>query len=258
MTHIDDRNVAAPTISEAWLGAVQAVSRTPERKTVHLVVRIADPTAEVAAIRGAVDRLIEERNAAATDDDKQLNPIDTVRNTIFPAAWARRHPEPADLAAYYRQRYGNDGLREFRTNARGTYFGRLVAYPRGASVAGDQLSDTVRKLRDERRGNRPKSSRYEINVYHEELDRSPMSFPCLSFLQFHLHAGALHAHAIYRNEYLLARGYGNYLGVGQLQDYIATACELGLGDLMITAGHVELDAPKRAIERLLDEAATAA
>ncbi len=57
--------------------------------------------------------------------------------------------------------------------------------------------------------------------------------------------------AIYRNELLVARGYGNYLGLAQLQCYLAEQTGVEPGELLMTIGHVELDAPKRIVRRML-------
>jgi thymidylate synthase len=253
MTIVDDRYIVAPNLSQGWIDALEAMLAVPSRKAVHLIVRILDPTAEDLAVRAAAQRLIDDWNAAHTRLSDQLYDVETTRNTIFPAAWARRHPVPSDLAAYYRQHYTKDGLRGFRDNNRGTYFGRIVAYPRGDAAPGDQLTDTVRKLRDELRTRSNKSSRYEINVYSEACDTSPMSFPCLAHISVHLHDGALHMQAIYRNEYLVGRAYGNYLGLAQLQTYMATAAGTDIGELLMTINHLELDASKRAVRKILPE-----
>ncbi len=249
---IHDRYVVADTVSEAWLGAVAAVEPLANHKTVHLIVRIADPTAEVAEIRSLVDALIEARDQATGGD--RYKPIRTVRNTIFPARWAEKFPDPPELAAHYRERFATQ-LRQHKENQRGTYFGRMVAFPRGDGEDSDQLSHTVEKLREELQHSGSLSSRYEINIYSELRDRKiRFGFPCLSFLSLHLHEGALHMQAHYRNEYLVARGYGNYLGLGELLAYLARACEINVGELALVAGHAELDAPKTAIRDLLERA----
>ena len=167
--------------------------------------------------------------------------IETTRNTIFPVAWARRTAGPAELASYYRERYTKDGLRGFNQNGRGTYFGRIVAYPREKGEPADQLTDTVEKIRTELAAGSNKSSRYEINIYNERKDRSPMSFPCLAHLSVHLHQKRVHLQAIYRNEYLVGRAYGNYLGLAELQAYIAHHADAAPGELLLTLGHVELE-----------------
>lgn len=250
----DPRSILAHDLSTGWLGAVSFLVDQPDKKAVHLLVRILDPAAEDLAVREAVQALINTRNGGRSESQRMPD-IETTRNTIFPASWAARHPEPADLAAHYRERYTKDGLRGFPGNREGTYFGRIVSYPRSdadiVAESSDQLSEMVRKLRVELDTGQAKSSRYEMNIYCERLDRSPMSFPCLAHVSVHLHEGKLHMQAIYRNEYLLARGYGNFLGLAELQQYIATAVELPVGELLMTIGHAELDAPKTAIRELL-------
>ncbi len=250
MTVVADRYVVANTLSEAWLDAVRCLYNTQGSKAVHLLVRILEPTTEIIEIRDAAQGLIDAWNESHSHG---LYPdIATTRNTLFPAAWARRHPEPENLAAHYRSNSGRDGLRGLRANARGTYFGRIVAFPRGDNETADQLNDTIRKLRVELGTSSPKSSRYEINIFSEALDTNPMSFPCLAHLSLHLHEGCLHAQAIYRNETLVGRAYGNYLGIAELQAYIAEAVGVDLGELLITAGHVELDGSRAAVRVMLD------
>jgi thymidylate synthase len=223
-------------------------------KAVHLLVRILDPTSEDPAVRDAVQELITEINSGRADEKDHMPDIETTRNTIFPASWAVRNPKPSDLAGYYRAHYTKAGLRGYPENAKGTYFGRIVSYPRGEGIEpGDQLTETVRKLRAELKNNSPKSSRYEINIYNERLDRSPTSFPCLAHISVHWHEHRLHMQAIYRNEFLLARGYGNFLGLAQLQQYIAAAATVDTGELLMTIGHAALDARKGEIRALLQK-----
>jgi thymidylate synthase len=255
VTALDDHYAVAANISEGWLDAVRMLDTATSYKAIHLVLRIVDPVAEEATIRAAAQALIDEHNAAHEDRPKQQKPdIDTTRNTIFPARWAQRTDGPTALVAYYRERYTRDGLLGFGDNRRGTYFGRIVAYPRGdGEEPADQLGDTIRKLKDERAKHNPKSSRYEINVYNERKDRSPTSFPCLAHLSVHLHEGRLHMQAIYRNEFLVGRAYGNYVGLGQLQAYIAKHAEVEVGELLMTLGHVQLDANKTPIRAMLRE-----
>jgi thymidylate synthase len=249
---VSGRYVEAPNLSEGWLGATSALY-AQEMTAVHLLVRIADPTAEVSEIRAVAEALIARENDGR-EEKREMPPVDTTRNTIFPAAWARRLPEPEQLAAYYRSRYTKDGLRAVEQNGRGTYFGRVVAYPRfgeGEEPA-DQLSDTVRKLREEVASvGGAKSSRYEINIYNERCDTSPMGFPCLAHMSVHLDEGKVHLQAIYRYEYLCARGYGNFLGLAELQRYVAAAAGVPTGELLITIGRAKLDSLKGPVKELL-------
>jgi hypothetical protein len=241
MTDAPDRYIEAPNLSRAWLEAVRLLAHTKGQKAVHLVLRIADPNAEDSRIRAAAQGLIDARNERLRPG-AELPDIETTRNTIFPAAWARRNPKPADLAAYYRERYTKEGLLGFNQNRKGTYFGRIVAYPRGeGEEPGDQLTETVRKVCAELDSGSNKSSRYEINIFNERLDTGAMSFPCLAHLSVHLHQRQLHLQAIYRNEYLVGRAYGNYLGLAELQRYLAEQTSTAPGELLMTIGHVELE-----------------
>ncbi|MFL6101373.1 MAG: hypothetical protein ACJ71T_15615 [Actinomycetales bacterium] len=246
------RYVEAPNFSQAWLEAVRLVHAIPSRKAVHLVLRAADASQQDEAVRRIAQAAIDSNNSAG-----RLWSVESTRNTIFPAAWARRNPEPSDLAAYYRARYKE--LRQVRDNGYGTYFGRIVAYPRDDKhngAYGDQLTELVRKIRQELAGRGGvKSSRYEVNIFSERHDTNPMSFPCLAHVSFHIHDGKLHQQAVYRNELLVARAYGNYWGLAQLQTYVAQACPpLQVGELLITVNHVELDGRKGAIDELLPPA----
>jgi len=245
-----DRYVAADSFSIAWLDAVRGVHATSSRKAVHLLLRIANPAAEDLVIRDKAQGLIDDWNTSHPAHPKY--DIETTRNTIFPASWAARNPEPSDLAEYYRSRYSR--LRSHdSSNKYGTYFGRLVAYPRESKHddTADQLTTLVAKLRQELRGQGPKSSRYEVNIFSERYDTNTMSFPCLAHLSFHLCDGRLHQQAVYRNEYLVGRAYGNYLGLAQLQCYIAAACGVDVGEFLVTIGHVELEGRRGAITDML-------
>jgi hypothetical protein len=244
-TVVGGRYVEASTLSEGWLGAAAVLREAPGMKAVHLMVRIADPTSEVAEIRAAAAALIEAEGKRA--------PIETVRNTIFPARWADRHPTPEDLAVHYRENYAE--LRTFPQNREGTYFGRIVAYPRDEAEddLSDQLNDTVQKLiKEQIKGN--KSSRYEINIYSERHDsQREYGFPCLAHLSVHMHEKDLHMQAIYRNEFVVERGYGNFLGVAELQAFIAKSVGLEVGELFVTIGHGEFDGAKTRGDEILGQ-----
>ena len=47
--------------------------------------------------------------------------------------------------------------------------------------------------------------------------------------------------AHYRNHFFFERAYGNYLGLGRLQRFIADAAGLEPGPLTCVSGHAELD-----------------
>lgn len=255
MIFISERYVEAENLSEGWLAAALALHRAPGKKLIHLLVRIAQPQVEVGEIRAAAAALIAAENEGRKEKD-EMPTVETTRNTIFPAAWARRMAEPADLGKYYRGRYTKEGLRGFGPNKAGTYFGRIVRYPRDEkeNEYGDQLASVVDKLRTELAISASISSRYEINIFSEQQDEKlRMGFPCLAHVSLHLHEGKLAMQAIYRNEYIVARGYGNFLGLAELLSYIAASVGVETGELVMTIGHGEMDANTGPAEECLAE-----
>jgi len=248
------------TVSEAWLNAVQVVDAAPKRRLFHLVTRISDPVTEEPRIRAAADALLRDLDRA---------PVDTVANTIFPAQLAAATAEAGELAQRYRRIYPT--LRRLhKDNRKGTYFGRIVAHP-AAGGERDQLADLIERLNTELRTPGPKSARYEMNItgpgelaqpgeecpavelsdsgpvhiYAAGKDTSSMGFPCLSFCSFQLDGDTLHMVAHYRYQYLIERGYGNYLGLGQLLGYVSATVGLRPGQLTIIAGVAGVDSAAR-------------
>ena len=250
MTIVAQRTIIAENTSEAWLDAVVALNKTRTRKVVHLVMRIKDPRPEQPAIRGEAQLMIDETNRHVTEEHRWRD-IDTTRNTIFPATWAARALGPIELADYYRARYAE--LRRYRGNRDGTYFGRIVAYPRIDGSWADQLNATIEKLNGELATQGPKSSRFEISIYSEAPDgRRLMGFPCLAHLSLHLDQRRLHLQAVYRNEHLIARAYGNYRGLADLQVYIADSVGIEAGELAVIIGHAYLEADKLSVGHMLE------
>ena len=66
----------------------------------------------------------------------------------------------------------------------------------------------------------------------------------------------MHALAQYRSQYLVHRAYGNYLGLGRLLDYVATAAGLRTGELTVVAGYIQMESPFTAVRRLVSSQET--
>lgn len=228
----------------AWWGMVSTLIDLPRSEAFHTIARVGNDQVPVGGIE-LVDALLQRR---------RLQSVGTVANTIFPAAIAAGCADVVALGERYRSLYPR--LRMFSKNGNGTYFGRLVAYPVGGGTK-DQLLHTVEKLRTEEASTH-RTSRYECCVYHPETDSSrAMGFPCLSSCAFHLdhHAQKVHLIATYRNQHLVERGLGNYLGLARLRDYIAGQAGLAPGELMVVAGHAWVDGAKGTLRDVLRDVA---
>ncbi|MBW4719795.1 hypothetical protein [Saccharothrix obliqua] len=248
----------------AWVAAVDMVDRAPGRQLLQLHTHISQPGTENDATRAVVADLLH-------DTGKQ--PIDTVVNTLFPVHLAARAAGPVELAARYRALY--PALRkESPLNGRGTYFGRLVDYPaRDGNI--DQLNRLINQLRrDHQKGGRPQAI-YEntstvphprleppiepdcgepqgIPVYAPTPDTIPQSFPCLSHLSFQRVSGRLHLTATYRSQYLIERGYGNFLSLGLLQRYVAHHSGLDVGELVVNTSYATVDVAHKTVTSYLN------
>jgi len=200
----------------------------------HVVVRMTNPLPEITGIRAAADAFTAQAGHA---------PIDEVRNTIFPAAMANHFTNPIELAAEYLEDYD---LRCSLAGGQGTYFGRICEAPHPDGTRTPQLEVLTRRLLKAHQGTRWRAV-YQVNVYSEHLDQGKGRnfFPCLAHLGFQLAHGEgngskperLDCVALYRNQDITVKGYGNYLGIAQLQAYLAEATGFNAGELMVIAGH---------------------
>jgi hypothetical protein len=228
---IADRTIVAPNVSVAWADAVAHLFDRKPHDVTNLTIRIEDALAEEPAIRTLADDLLAGLG---------LQDIAEVANTIFPADWAADFPDPAVLGADYRDHYE---FLESLGNPQGTYFGRIVAYPDlDCEESIDQLLENVEKLKAEGRG-RVYKSVYEFNIYSAARDRKKeRGFPCLAHVGMHIGRDErLNATAQYRSHDVVAKGYGNYLGLGGLLGYVARAAGREPGELLIVAGGAFFD-----------------
>lgn len=248
--------VEGGSLSEAWLRTVARVRRGAGRKLFHTMTVVDRPWEEDPAVRTAVDGMLRAQRRP---------PVETVANTIFPARLAEVAADAADLGHRYRKMYPR--IRRFPGNTAGTYFGRLVQYP-GRDGGTDQLHRLVEHLRREFAGTGPMSAMYEapldvpegrdetgaaVGMVRAVADNSRRGFPCMSLLSVQLDGRRLHMLAQYRYEYLLEKGYGNYLGLARLQQYIAAQSGLRPGQLSIVAGRICVDQGLRRLEEQMDD-----
>lgn len=247
--------VEASNVSTAWLAIARRLDDEPERKAVHTVTRIADPLGEDPLVRPAMDEVLGVRNKQS---------VETVANTIFPEAIARTSVSHDALVARYVRMYPTLKKR-FHQNGQGTYFGRLIQYP---STKGpfDQIGAAIQRIAAQLKRPGPlRAARYEalleiaedansVPVYVPNTDNNPMAFPCLSYCAFQLDGkGHLHLLATYRSQFLVERGYGNYLGLGRLLAHVARHTGRQVGHLTVVAGLAHLETPITPVRAMLEQ-----
>lgn len=228
--------IPAPTITDAWLQALEHLHHNG-REAFDLIVAIDDPTPERAE-----ERIVEALNSLLRT--RRFQDVVTVRNTIFPVDIARTSSSRHELYARYERLLPR--LQRLRINQRGIYFQRLISYAPNRDCNGvNQLENIITTLTGElaRRSNGqgPLAHIYEGQIYIPGRDNRPMGFPCMSSLSFHLDGSALRLSATYRNQYYIQKALGNFLGLAELQRFVADAVSLRQGPLSVHAFHAEID-----------------
>lgn len=208
-------------LSVAWARAFLALTRRGVSGISPLFVEVAgmedgEPV-EVDAIRTRLDRELVRHG---------LYDCHTVANTIFPSNLWERSRDRHDLYA----RYGRILPRLLRrpANRNGLYFERMIAFGGDRPADGNQLEHLIRIWGEGVR--RPTA--FVANVFDPARDHTRQrrrGFPCLHHVTFTpLDRGGLAVNASYPIQFLFEKGYGNYLGLYRLGQFVAHEVKLEL------------------------------
>lgn len=239
--------VEQPDLSSAWAATLQAV--IDAGGSAVNVITSWPGTAEVPTVRDLLDTFISSRPTGSKPWPRW--PVTTVANTIF-----------AD--ELYDDELGDAALEEFvelylegrefgrSVSPTGEYCERLVAWDGPDGTAVNQLAAVAAKLKkyaDPTSGYRC-SSDYELAVEHPAFDlRTQMpgrnggaiGFPCLSHISLTVERGVVHLTALYRNQHLIRKAYGNYVGLAALGRALCHHAGLDLGMITVIATHADAE-----------------
>jgi hypothetical protein len=253
--------VTGTSVSTVWLAAAKALNEHGSHIP-NLVVAVQQPATEDSNIRGALDRLISEHRAAGGRD---VFPVETVANTIFPAEYFPTLEDPeARTRGYDKYKESQRLRRRAKGSRRGTYFERMIDW----NGDNNQLERVITKLNQARELGHECSNLtevaistpedYELRVYNPSKDQVQEGFPCLSHISVSLVSGRLHLTSTYRSQFFLSRAYGNLLGLGRLLTFISAQTGYPVGELVNVATHARLDVVRgagvRRIAKMLAEA----
>jgi hypothetical protein len=234
---MNEHYIEDTSLSVAWARAVRVASMPGRSEIAPLTVSVTGfddqrIVEETPAIRTALDALLQRR----TDQT-----IETVANTIFPdSLW---NPAAGREQLFKRYERIKGRLKEASPkNRHGIYFERMIAG--GRKDEPNQLRDAISMFLS-RDGVR--RSALQIAIFDPSRDHSTsaqLGFPCLQHVTFAPYRGALNVNAFYATQYLVERGYGNYLGLCRLGRFVAHELGLPLGRLTCLVGIAQCDGSK--------------
>jgi thymidylate synthase len=128
----------------------------------------------------------------------------------------------------------------------GRYFERLTIWKKekGRQVTIiNPLDDLVHFMREQIASDRTYRNVYEMTIYDPARDAGKVSNrQCLSFLSLKLTVEKkLLLTVLYRNHAYIARGLGNFIGLGRLQAFVADQAGATVGSLTCISTHAEID-----------------
>lgn len=184
--------------------------------------------------------------------------VETVAGTIFPQSiWNRCNGDRDRLFAEYEKIWPL--VRKCANNNRGTYFRRLTSF--GIEKSESKVPQLEKIISFWNGGGRRRSA-LQASLFdpHQDYRNGPyLGFPCLQQLVFHPKgsngSGGFEVMALYANQLLLEKAYGNYLGLYRLGTFMAGEMGLNLTRVSCVATHLTLcksGTTKKDLEHLVE------
>lgn len=253
MSTKDPRHITSNNLSYAWGEAFLNAMGTSNNNLAPLTISVSDfrgRPPEHAGIRAAL-------NSALAKFARETVRVSAF--TIFPEEYRQSlgDPNPDILAKGYLTEILPRMRAQNSKNTYGTYFERMVAFrgignkTRSEDRVTNQLSHIVQEWAKRREhGSRPRHSALVISCFDPAKDHTGQllrGFPCLTQVSLgYDETGGLSLTAFYPTQYLFDRAYGNYLGLANLGDYIATQMGLTLVRLNFFIGRPEIGSVSKA------------
>lgn len=239
--------VSETNLSHAWSRVLWHVAKTPGPSIKPLLVSIVGFDSdgypeEDDTIRAALDSfLVKEKEWS----------VEIVAFTIFPQRYYA--VSGGDRQEFYK--ICEDALPHLKAtnptlNSRGFYFERLMKFGRGA-----HNDNQLEFILSEYEAGRKRTSALQASIFDPERDQTHQpyqSFPCLQTVSFVPTDNGLVVNAFYAMQYLIQRGYGNFLGLAHLGAFMAREMKMPMARLNVMAGVERLDFSKTKISPILN------
>jgi hypothetical protein len=242
------------SLAIAWARAFLTMAKPPERELAPFLVSIAagadgSPVEDVDMCQ-ALDACLEESGHQT---------INKVAKSIFPhPLWRRAKGDRHKLYTDYLQNLPDYVAMEPSKNRFGLYFARLIGYgidhktgEEEEHLANGQLQDGGNQLEFIINALKPGAQRMALqaSIYDPVRDQSEArrSFPCLQHVAFVPDPvrKTLTLNAFYALQLLFVKGYGNWLGLCRLGEFVASQTGLRFERLNCYAGIQKMTAKSR-------------
>jgi thymidylate synthase len=245
--HIKEEN-----LSIAWAKAFLSTMKHPEISpmTITITGLSNEIIPECSEIRSDLDGFLRDNSARSCH---------TVANTIFPIRlWNRNKERDVLYKRYLRSR---SQIHRDKANLNGVYFERLIAYGEGTNDEGTNQLEYI--IQTYMKGNHRRSA-LQASIYDptcDATDQRQRGFPCLQQVGFsRIDGSGLCVTGYYPKEYIFDRGYGNYLGLCRLGQFMATQMRLELAQMICFVGVAAVGkmrkTPLRGMERRIERNVT--
>lgn len=220
--HIKEDN-----LSIAWAKAFLATMGHPEISPMTITVTglSNESIPECCEIRNTLERSLK---------DHSFWSCHTVANTRFPKSFWNPQRDANFLFGRYKR--CRKQIRKCPSNRNGVYFDRLTAYGIDYGKPVNQLEYIIQTYT---KGNHRRSA-LQASIYDptcDATDQRQRGFPCLQQVGFsRINDSGLCVTGYYPKEYIFDRGYGNYLGLCRLGQFMATEMGLELAQMTCFVG----------------------
>ena len=235
--------ISGENITDAWVEAIKYLFEN-SRETFNLMVQIENPLCLRDDIKDEYEKICNDYNL--------LN-IRQVSYTIFPdTLYKRIARENADILY---KKYFKWFHRFKRKGDWGTYFHRMISKPcfnskNNKMIDLNQLKEIISLLKIRERVYK---TPYFISISDPIKDlKRTMGGPCLNYIALQLDKNkdgenTINLVAFYRNHNFLERAFGNYVGLGQLLNFLCNECDYKLGYLTCISSHAYISVDKRGV-----------
>lgn len=245
----DSIQISENNLSIAWLKGLAEVLTHPNVPLCLSVFGLENGIQEDSHIRETLNALLAGRGEVSIRETSE---------TLFPYNfWLSKQPSSSELASWYTDRYLPRHRARVKKVKQGTpretYFERLIAYPGfQESQSGitpvkinqlDRIISTYTHY--SAKGKNPSPSKYIATCLNPSVDNVGLSpyvpFPCLQQVGFSFVGGSITVNGFYTIQYLMKRGYGNYLGLCYLGQFMSKETGLPLARVNCFVGNPRVD-----------------